>query len=107
MEMSGTMKCVDMESTKAQTAPPATDGGRRSGGATDIHPKMTTFDRSKKKAIIFQGRTTGRETKYANPFYEGTDFPSPAFPHTCSHFPRANNSGIYADNKPSEACHQG
>ena len=33
IEMSGTMKCVDMESTKAQTAPPATDGGRRSGGA--------------------------------------------------------------------------
>ena len=34
---------------------------------------MTTFDRSKKKAIIFQGRTTGRETKYANPYYEGTE----------------------------------
>ena len=33
----------------------------------------TAFDRSKKKAIIFQGRTTGRETKYANPFYEGTE----------------------------------
>ena len=34
---------------------------------------MTPFDRSKQKAIIFQGRTTGRETKYANPFYEGTE----------------------------------
>ena len=34
---------------------------------------MTAFDRSKMKAIIFQGRTTGRETKYVNPFYEGTE----------------------------------
>ena len=32
---------------------------------------MTPFDRSKQKAIIFQGRTTGRETKYANLYYEG------------------------------------
>ena len=34
---------------------------------------MTPFDRYKKKAIIFQGRMTGRETKYANPYYEGTE----------------------------------
>ena len=34
---------------------------------------MTSFDRSKQKAIIFQGRTSGRETKYANPYYEGTE----------------------------------
>ena len=34
---------------------------------------MTPFDRSKQKAIIFQGRTTGRETKYANLYYEGTE----------------------------------
>ena len=34
---------------------------------------MTTFDRSKKKAIIFQGSTTGRETNYANPSNEGTE----------------------------------
>ena len=34
---------------------------------------MTPFDRAKMKAIIFQGRTTGRDTKYANPYYEGTE----------------------------------
>ena len=34
---------------------------------------MTPFDRAKMKAIIFQGRTTGRETKYANLYYEGTE----------------------------------
>ena len=34
---------------------------------------MTLFDRSKKKAIIFQGRMTGRDTKYANPYFEGTE----------------------------------
>jgi len=39
----------------------------------EIHPKMTPFDRAKMKAIIFQGRTTGRDTKYANLYYEGTE----------------------------------
>ena len=34
---------------------------------------MTPFDRSKQKAIIFQGRMSGRDTKYANPYYEGTE----------------------------------
>ena len=34
---------------------------------------MTPFDRAKMKAIIFQGRTTGRDTKYTNPYYEGTE----------------------------------
>ena len=37
---------------------------------------MTAFDRSKKKAIKYhlpEGRTTGRDTKYANPYYEGTE----------------------------------
>jgi len=39
----------------------------------EIHPKMTPFDRSKKKAIIFQGRMSGRDIKYANPYYDGTE----------------------------------
>ena len=34
---------------------------------------MTAFDRSKKKAIIFQGRMSGRDTKYANQYYENTE----------------------------------
>ncbi|EOD12266.1 hypothetical protein EMIHUDRAFT_120154 [Emiliania huxleyi CCMP1516] len=39
----------------------------------EIHPKMTPFDRAKMKAIIFQGRTTGRDIKHANLYYEGTE----------------------------------
>ena len=34
---------------------------------------MTPFDRSRQKAIIYQGRTSGRDTKYANLYYEGTE----------------------------------
>ena len=34
---------------------------------------MTAFDRSRTKAIIFQGRMSGRDTKYANQYYEGTE----------------------------------